>query len=101
MTEQQLQWKRWGQYYGFPDCCIQFFLKNAHEYYWFRKVYPEGTKADGTGYIPCPECSKLPMKEMVDKINKERKSLTPFPQEGTFTQEQEHLNQLIKSGEIK
>lgn len=101
MTEQQIQWKRWGQYYGFPECCIEFFLKNAHEYYWFRKVYPEGTKVDGTGYIPCPKYSKLSGKEMVDKINKERESLTKFPEEGTFSQEQEHRNQLIKSGEIK
>lgn len=101
MTEQQLHWKRWGQYYGFPECCIEFFLKNAHKDYWMYKMYPKGSKFQGTGYIPCKQCNKLTEQEIMKRINYRRKALTKFPEEGTFTQEQEHLNQLIKSGEIK
>ena len=54
-TQRLAHWKRMGEFYGYPQCCILVFLKNccaATKHY-----YPEGPW-DGTGFVPCMCCAK-------------------------------------------
>jgi len=60
-----------GEFLGYPDCCIQAFLK--------RDKKPTSFKLRGTGYIPCEECNKLDEKTLIERIQSKRKCPVPFP----------------------
>ena len=53
-TEEDLnEWHLLGKYYGYPDCCIDSFVRGLHHYHeWERGL-------DGSGYISCEECSNI------------------------------------------
>lgn len=72
-----------GLFYGYPTCCIRFFVTE-----WFAlrdagEDFPNLCK--GTGFIPCPVCNATYTDdEMIGKINEARaKTLAPFPAPGT------------------
>lgn len=47
-------YKVWGKFHGYPQCCVDWFVKVPH--YDRPKDYCSGA-ADGSGFLPCPECS--------------------------------------------
>lgn len=56
MTEETKHDYVWGTFHKYPKCCIEYFTK---VHYSDRPVgYMTGHPADGSGYIPCPECYK-------------------------------------------
>lgn len=94
-------WYYWGRYFGFPNCCIKFFLDESGGDWWARKFYPKGFPLEGTGYIPCPECSKKSEQELIDIINSNRYCLTEFPEMGDFEETEKHRQELIDTGVLK
>lgn len=75
------KWEKYGLYFGYPQCCINSFIKHATVPLWYESItlYPEGRKLSGTGYVPCPECNaKFTEKELIDNINKNRRHDVPF-----------------------
>lgn len=62
-----------GKHLGYPDCCIKGFL---HIY---KTGGVEPRKLNGTGFVPCLECNKLSTEELLDTINKNRRSNVKFP----------------------
>lgn len=64
------QWDYWGHHLGYKPCCVKSFLegKQIHE-----SVF------SGTGFLPCKECDKLPVSEVLSYIDIHRKSKVPFP----------------------
>jgi hypothetical protein len=72
-----------GEYYGYPQCCIEFYEKNRAPY-WFRPYqvkYPKAfRKLDGSGFIPC-EAHLKEIEEGKDPIEliANRHSPAPFP----------------------
>ena len=67
-----------GRYYGFPDCCIDYFAN--------RDMH--GITADnatefvlqGTGFIACPHCrANKTAEQLTDEIKQNRKCPTDFP----------------------
>lgn len=47
-------WREWGEYFGFPECCIQQFEKDFCAQ--VKRNYPNGPWL-GTGYVPCDCCA--------------------------------------------
>lgn len=72
VTEKQLdKWKIIGKQFGYPQCCIDAFVKLEH-------IGCE-RKLTGTGYIPCIECDKKTEEELIMIINANRTHSTLFP----------------------
>lgn len=68
-----LAWKTNGYNFGFPPCCIEYFVnletppKNEN---FFRN----------TGFVPCPQCAAKDPQEILDYISAQRNpKLPPFP----------------------
>jgi len=68
-----------GEFFGFPQCCIDDFLSR-------ERAPNESRKFCGTGYIPCPKCNELSEEEIVTNINKRRKCKEPFPEGGHLSE---------------
>lgn len=66
-------WKVIGKQYGYPECCIEEFVKLEH--------IGEVRKLHGTGYIPCKKCNEKSEKELINTINAARNHCLPFPKE--------------------
>lgn len=65
-----------GLYFGYPKCCIKAFLlktNNLVEYDW----NPD-KKFHGLGFIPCKNCCKRNIENIVIKINQNRVHNIPF-----------------------
>lgn len=47
----------WGQYYGYPQCCIESYLRQCQEPYWYEKYFLKyknlRLRLGMTGFIPC------------------------------------------------
>ena len=69
-------WTIFGEYYGFPHCCIEHFNNRD---FTTTLGYSHALIKMGTGYVPCPECAKKSAEELVEAIAKKRKCPTPFP----------------------
>lgn len=70
--EEQLRF--WGEYHGYPECCITLFLQESHKAFWYNELpwYPNrNIRLDG--YIPCKKCANKPRQVLVDDIKSRRK----------------------------
>jgi len=56
-----------GKYFGFPQCCIDYFVDKIIVKQ-DLSVNP-GNKMYGTGYVPCPDCNKKSRVELINFIN--------------------------------
>src|SRR5690554_1109638 len=70
-----------GKYYGYPECCVGHFSENVGRNGW--NEYARGSWAEGTGFIPCPECLARPKEDLVSEIAERRCQRTKFP-DGDF-----------------
>ena len=84
-------WEYVGDYLGYPKCCREAFQT---EDYRTRPV----RKLDGTGYVPCAECDRKSVDDLIATINSNRKAVAPFPE---FPDEECDLvyEQYLKQGE--
>jgi hypothetical protein len=50
----------WGRYFGYPECCIQWFVENRVDK--FPDLPPLTPQQDAihgnNGFIPCPTCAE-------------------------------------------
>ena len=68
--------KHYGIYYGYPKCCIEYFISNVD-----KKNKDNIMVANDTGFIPCDNHTELIMKKKL-KLNDlimYRKCKTAFP----------------------
>ena len=72
VSEDETGFTDFGQYYGFPQCCIDDFGTR------FRAP-EEKRKLCGTGFIPCLKCNQKSEAELIEIINANRKCPIPFP----------------------
>jgi hypothetical protein len=67
-------WKMIGKYFGYPNCCIESFLKE-------KKINKKQLKvSNGTGFIPCSECVKKITRETLGTLINNRICPTAFPE---------------------
>lgn len=76
--ERRQEWALWGQYFGYPYCCIlQFCLGGISD-----RTEEMSKASGGTGFIPCHEHAKLILKGKItlESLIKDRDPLAPkFP----------------------
>jgi len=66
-----------GRFYGFPDCCIDYFMSDA---FWEDRKNDYIAVFDGTGYIACPCCNQKVKDDLQAEINAKRSASVPFPE---------------------
>jgi hypothetical protein len=78
MKRQIESWIHTGMCFGYPICCIADFIWNIQsgEYKTRKK-----RKFDGTGYVPCKACNRLPKHIILAQIQELRGCELPFPQD--------------------
>lgn len=65
-----------GAMFGYPECCVSWYHnRNMISFEIERK-----SVWNGTGYVPCPECSQVPKEEQLKRINATRITPIPFPE---------------------
>lgn len=65
-----------GLYFGYPQCCIDEFVKGFIAGTGFKR---KKRKLNGTGYVPCAACNKKSEKQLLKTIATNRKHAEPFP----------------------
>lgn len=72
-----------GKYYGYPDCCIEYFTGRALMIRLLGRRVSLSEKQEevngGTGFIPCPSCAEKVTKDTLHTLIKDRKCPSPFP----------------------
>lgn len=79
--DQREMWLRNGNYFGYPDCCIDSFLN--------KKANPNQMILNmNTGFTPCIECSKKVVRPMdLEKLISNRQCDFEFPFDSIWYQE--------------
>lgn len=70
-----------GEYYGYPPCCIAEFIEFVLNYSRGGMDERGKRKFNGTGYVPCVECNKKSVEELLATISANRKCETTFPED--------------------
>ena len=77
--ERAEHWKRMGEFYGYPACCVSVFIKNCCA---ATKRYYDSAPWDGTGFVPCMCCAVEAAKDfpawVATRITPNRVSGDPF-----------------------
>ncbi len=71
----------YGDYYGYPDCCIKAFTEYFYQHIQFEQLSAARQKTALKGFIPCETCAqKILSKELniAKLINAKRKHHKPF-----------------------
>lgn len=71
-------WRALGEYFGYPDCCIDYFIKNCSPIAGWHNIRDIHWSA-GTGFIPCTKCRSLPQSIVLASIYKRRQSPEQVP----------------------
>jgi hypothetical protein len=69
---------KWGEYLGYPKCCVDGFVAIWEDVI-INRVKAPVRKLAGTGYIPCTVCNELSEEELTRTIEKGRVCPIPFP----------------------
>jgi hypothetical protein len=79
-------WQSNGEYFGYPQCCIDFFIKRGvailNRDFNNTKLSPEHESLSiKTGFVPCTSCAeKVINKEVkITDLIKDRQSINIFP----------------------
>ncbi len=73
-----------GKHYGYPQCCIEWFIKERIEKHPMDMIPLTAKQSQvhgNNGFIPCPTCAETVTKETLHTLIKGRKCSTPFPEE--------------------
>ncbi len=65
-------WAIFGKWLGYPDCCIQDFIK-------LKPLNMPKRKLNGSGYIPCTICNEKTEEALISAINGNRQCTIKFP----------------------
>lgn len=96
----EISWEMWGKYFGYPKCCIDFFVSEIIPKT-YNGVYKPPAKLAFTGFVPCPKCNKIKTEDqMISEINKNRLSDKPFPETSSYKQDVNNIKKLIKVGKL-
>lgn len=70
-----------GIYYGYPECCIEFFMKNMFDKEKRKNAQKNFKVSEGTGFIPCTNHTKQILKKKITlhDILHNRQCETLFP----------------------
>ena len=72
-----------GKYFGYPDCCIKWFVENRDMP--FPDVVDLTEKQEAVhgyrGFIPCPKCAESITADTLHTLIKDRGCPMPFPLE--------------------
>lgn len=69
-----------GKYLGYPECCIDWFVKRAAEYPDFTPLTDKQEAVHGfNGFIPCPSCAEKVTKETIGALITDRRASTEYP----------------------
>lgn len=78
--EHTMYWDFMGRYYGYPQCCIDWF---NGPWQTDRKLTDKQESVHGYhGFIPCPSCAEKVTKETIYTLIKNRICDTPYPNDG-------------------
>lgn len=67
-----------GRYFGYPECCIQYFVHIRIES--MPPLTPKQEAVHGnTGFIPCPTCAEKVTAETLHTLIHNRSCPHPFP----------------------
>lgn len=69
-AELEIQWRDWGRKLGYPECCIEAFIKEEQHHF---NIFT------GTGFLPCKDCNKKDPREVLKYIDSHRQIGLPFP----------------------
>lgn len=73
--------EEYGEYFGYPECCIQAFMTMNHMHSEDWRRYP----LHGTGFVCCPTCAESKTEQqLMDEINARRDHPRPFPDDRAF-----------------
>jgi hypothetical protein len=91
-------WLVAGTYYGYPKCCVHYFVSNAGIHEWSTAAQRKAAK--NTGFIPCPCCAErvvsgeVKLKDLIV----DRKAKKAFPRDSGDTKAiEEFADSLLQS----
>ena len=84
-------WDVYGQFYGFPDCCV----KNFNEHLGDHSHIPPDHFFSETGFIPCPVCVTKPHTEVLAEIKSRRFFSVPFTERGSTASDEPKIPELV------
>lgn len=77
--EHVIHWDFMGRYYGYPQCCIDWFTGTSVG----RPLTAKQSEVHGyNGFIPCPACAEKVTKDTIHTLIKNRVCETPYPNDG-------------------
>jgi hypothetical protein len=69
-----------GVYFGYPSCCIQWFVENFGEPDEFIELNKRQESVHGgNGFIPCPKCAEKVTKKTISTLIRNRICDKKFP----------------------
>lgn len=75
----RLRHKVFAEYFGYPECCVESFLKNTDNFYALKmdNLYPN-RPFKSTGYVTCHKCSHKTKEDLMYVISKKRLCSKPI-----------------------
>lgn len=98
--------KLMGKFFGYPDCCIDFFVNRVKnmglagdDEEKFKKAYELHSSQEKYihGFIPCVECAKKYPPGKEGELISNRTSSYTYPNEGTYKQFEDEFDLFINS----
>lgn len=86
VTDDDIQeYIKMGKYYGYPDCCIQYFIKKASAGS-FENSFEQDAVHKNTGFTPCQDCAERIVKgeTTLHELIKDRQHHLPFPRSDEY-----------------
>ena len=71
-------WDMYGQFYGFPMCCIANFINRPIG----SPHLPVDHPFSQTGFVPCPKCLERDYTDLIEEIKSKRFFSKPFTEKG-------------------
>lgn len=87
INEVQQAWRENGEFFGYPECCINWFIERGTKLYTISDMnklieaaeVPKNQQNYIHGFIPCPKCAEKVVPGREGELIKNRKCPTPYP----------------------
>jgi hypothetical protein len=105
LASKLLGFKLMGQFFGYPECCIEAFLTRARKMITatdreaFEKAALVTSEQDKftLGFVPCPECAKKYPPGQEFQLISNRVCSVPYPDGSTYGAFEEEFDNYIQS----
>ena len=95
LTEVQEAWRANGKLFGYPQCCIDWFVERSSKIYSLPTMEEilkaaevlENQRGYSHGFIPCPECARKVTPGTEGSLITNRLCPTPYPDDSGTGQE--------------